>query len=244
MGGPDLVQQNREAIEQAKHGIIDFIIQNGGQVLLDVIGYTDAKKCFGEGDVAACLWTVVNVGSLLVLIAKLPAVSSAIAKIVAGLTKFLESSAAGRRILDLGRTIMAEARVACVPGRSSAPQAQAPSADGSQAVVQNTAACPRFTVDSNGEIIDILTPAGKIELPKNLDGGTATEVGEKIWAHGPKLAAELIGKRSPEELRRIASKRDAERLQDFYSWVEKNMPRNPTAPSRVKLCQEIIDAWS
>ncbi|CAM4157795.1 ALF repeat-containing protein [Kibdelosporangium persicum] len=96
---PEAIAEYRKAVDDAKKGIIDYIIENGGQVLLDVIGYTDAKKCFGEGDVAACLWTVVNVGSLLLLVAKLPAVSSAIAKLVGGLTKFLEASSAGRKVL-------------------------------------------------------------------------------------------------------------------------------------------------
>ncbi|SDY28376.1 intein C-terminal splicing region/intein N-terminal splicing region [Amycolatopsis xylanica] len=100
MGGQAALDEYRQAVADAKKGIIDWLIENGGQVLLDVIGVTDAKKCFGEGDVAACLWTVVNVGSLLVLVAKLPAVSAAIGKVAAGLVKFLEASAAGRKVLE------------------------------------------------------------------------------------------------------------------------------------------------
>ncbi|WP_370945090.1 polymorphic toxin-type HINT domain-containing protein [Amycolatopsis sp. cg5] len=113
-GGEELVNEYKAAQEQAKKGIIDFILQQGGEVLLDLIGYTDAKKCFGEGDVAACLWTVVNVGSLLAMVAKLPAVSSAIAKIVGGLTRFLEGTQAGKRFLEAMRGMMGAAKTRCV----------------------------------------------------------------------------------------------------------------------------------
>jgi hypothetical protein len=112
-GGEELVNEYRAAQDQAKNGLINFIIENGGQILLDEIGYTDAKKCFGEGDVAACLWTVVNVGSLLLLIAKLPQVASAISKIVKGLSQFLEKSAAGRRLLDTMADLMAASKARC-----------------------------------------------------------------------------------------------------------------------------------
>ncbi|MFD2465725.1 polymorphic toxin-type HINT domain-containing protein, partial [Amycolatopsis samaneae] len=130
-GGPDAVKQYEDALNQAKHGIIDYILENGGQVLLDAIGVTDAKKCFGEGDVAACLWTVINVGSLLVLVAKLPAVGSAIAKIASGLTKFLEGSKAGRKILELAKKTIGDAKRVCVPKNSFTPDTPVLMADGS-----------------------------------------------------------------------------------------------------------------
>ncbi|MBB2934390.1 hypothetical protein FHX82_001410 [Amycolatopsis bartoniae] len=117
------------AYDSAKQSVIDWIIENGGQVLLDVIGYTDAKKCFGEGDVAACLWTVVNVGSLLALVAKLPAVSGAIAKIAGGLTKFLEGSAAGRKLLDGAAELVQKLKNAC-GGNSFTPDTPVLMADG------------------------------------------------------------------------------------------------------------------
>ncbi|MFE3777059.1 hypothetical protein ACFXPA_02810 [Amycolatopsis sp. NPDC059090] len=102
---PEGQEEYRKAADAAKKGVIEYILENGGQVLLDVIGYTDAKKCFAEADVSSCLWTVVNVGSLLVLVAKIPEVGSAIVKIAAGLTKFLEGSEAGKRALALIRNI-------------------------------------------------------------------------------------------------------------------------------------------
>ncbi|SMD23507.1 hypothetical protein [Kibdelosporangium aridum] len=117
----EAIDEYRQAADMAKKGLIGFIIENGGQILLDEIGYTDAKKCFGEGDVAACLWTVINVGSLLTLIAKLPAVSKAIARIAAGLVRFLEGSAAGTKLLNTIRSIADKYRKLppCVGGKAS-----------------------------------------------------------------------------------------------------------------------------
>jgi hypothetical protein len=54
----------------------------------------------------------------------------------------------------------------------------------------------------------------------------------------------MIGTRTPEELRGIASLSDAQKLQDFYysAWLAGR--GGTTAPARVILTQEIIDAWT
>ncbi|MCP2260119.1 hypothetical protein LX15_003830 [Streptoalloteichus tenebrarius] len=238
MGGPDLVQEYREGLAGANKSILQFLKEVGAEVLLEVTGINDLKKCFGEGNIASCVWTVVNAASLVLIIAKLPSVAAAIGRVIGGVAKFLEGTSWGRRILENGRRVIGEARVACSLTMGTAGNSHL------FATASANPTCPRFSVDSNGEIVDLVTPKGRIELPKNLDGGTAQEVGNRIWGgHGPKIPRELIGKRGPEELRRAATKQDAQRLQDFYRWVEINMPNNPTAPSRVKLCQEVIDAW-
>jgi Pretoxin HINT domain len=99
-GGQDLLNQYRDGLAAANKGILDFIKENGADVLLELIGVEDARRCFGEGDIISCLWTVVNVGSLLVAIGKIPAVSKAIGRVAEGLSKFLEGTGAGRALLD------------------------------------------------------------------------------------------------------------------------------------------------
>jgi hypothetical protein len=99
-GGPDLLQQYKDGLAAANKGILDFIKENGADVLLELIGVKDAERCFGEGDIVSCLWTVVNVGSLLVAIGKIPAVTKAIGRVSEGLSKFLEASGAGRTLLE------------------------------------------------------------------------------------------------------------------------------------------------
>jgi hypothetical protein len=54
----------------------------------------------------------------------------------------------------------------------------------------------------------------------------------------------LIGTRTPEELRSLSSQGDAEKLQDFYRSAEQAGKGGKTAPARVQLTQEIINAWS
>ncbi|MGW6744437.1 hypothetical protein ACWGDX_27540 [Streptomyces sp. NPDC055025] len=79
-------------------------------------------------------------------------------------------------------------------------------------------------------------------------------VGNKIWGNSD--PEELIGTRTPEVLRGLAGRSDAEKLQDFYQGavnagkggaagrgvLNSGSPVN-TARNRVQLLQEIIDAW-
>ncbi|WP_156757448.1 coiled-coil domain-containing protein [Actinokineospora pegani] len=108
--GDDDVDGYHAAVADANKTVPQFLAEAGAGVLLEVIGVNDAIRCFGEGNVEACLWTLVNVASFVVIIAKLPAVASAIGKVVAGLTKFLEASAAGRRLLEGFHAVVARAK--------------------------------------------------------------------------------------------------------------------------------------
>jgi hypothetical protein len=112
-GGADKVRQAEDALAAANKSVLDFLKENGAEVLLEVLGINDAKRCFGEGNVESCLWTVINVASIVVIIAKLPAVTAAIGKVIGGLAKFLETSAAGRKTLDLTRDALDKLRIIC-----------------------------------------------------------------------------------------------------------------------------------
>ncbi|MFF0148780.1 polymorphic toxin-type HINT domain-containing protein [Amycolatopsis sulphurea] len=140
-GGEELVNRYLAAREQTKKGIIDYLVQNGGQTLLDLIGYTDAKRCFGEGDVAACLWTVLNVGTLISMAGKVPEVVAAIAKVGGGLTKFLDEAKTGQKFLEQMRGVVtaAEARCPSVPN-SFSPATPVLLADGSHRPIKDVKA--------------------------------------------------------------------------------------------------------
>jgi hypothetical protein len=62
-----------------------------------------------------------------------------------------------------------------------------------------------------------------------------------FWGNGN--PTKLIGTRGATELRGLSSKADAEKLQDFYRSAEIAGRGGTTAPARVKLTREIIDAW-
>ncbi|MEU6233589.1 RHS repeat-associated core domain-containing protein [Kitasatospora sp. NPDC047058] len=107
-------------------------------------------------------------------------------------------------------------------------------------LVHNSGCGPRFEVDSKGNATDLTNPGGRVGVP-SLDGGTLQEVGGRIWGSGD--PSHLIGTRSPTKLRGLASRGDAEKLQDFYRSAELAGKGGKTAPARVTLTQEIIDAW-
>lgn len=107
-------------------------------------------------------------------------------------------------------------------------------------LVHNSNCDPRFSVDSKGNATDLTNPGGRVGVPK-LEGGTLQEVGGRVWGSGD--PSHLIGTRSPAELRGLASRGDAEKLQDFYQSAALAGKGGKTAPARVVLTQEIIDAW-
>ncbi|MGQ4718791.1 polymorphic toxin-type HINT domain-containing protein [Streptomyces anulatus] len=108
-------------------------------------------------------------------------------------------------------------------------------------LVHNSKCDPRFDVDSKGTVTDRTNPGGRVNTPE-LDGGTLQQVGGRVWGRGD--PTHLIGTRSPAELRGLASRSDAEKLQDFYQSAALAGKGGKTAPARVTLTQEIIDAWS
>ncbi|MFI1675672.1 polymorphic toxin-type HINT domain-containing protein [Streptomyces sp. NPDC020607] len=107
-------------------------------------------------------------------------------------------------------------------------------------LVHNSNCDPRFSVDSKGNTTDLANPGGRVGVPK-LEGGTLQEVGGRVWGSGD--PSHLVGTRSPGDLRGLASRADAEKLQDFYQSAALAGKGGKTAPARVVLTQEIIDAW-
>lgn len=85
--------------------MIDWVIENGGKILLDVLGVTDARKCFSTLDVESCLWTALNVVLIGAAVLKIPQVAVAVTKIAMGLGKFFSASAAAAQTLARLRPI-------------------------------------------------------------------------------------------------------------------------------------------
>lgn len=103
-----------------------------------------------------------------------------------------------------------------------------------------------FTVDGdhNYYVTDAQLLVHNCRVPNrlpDLDGGSLQDVGGPIWRHGDPSA--LLGTRSPSELRALASQSDAVKLRDFYQAAADAGRGGTTAPIRVQLAQEIIDAW-
>ncbi|GAA2132376.1 hypothetical protein GCM10009760_07350 [Kitasatospora kazusensis] len=145
--GQTCVDQFNQAKSDAGRDVLQWVQANGGQILLDVLGVTDAKKCFADADIEGCLWTALNVASLVAVVGKAPAVAKAVVRISEGLAKFFEECELAKRTLDRLRKLIEDARK--VPScplaaglalsartASAAPlrSAQAPAGIGSRAV--------------------------------------------------------------------------------------------------------------
>lgn len=89
---------------------------------------------------------------------------------------------------------------------------------------------------------DVVVPKAwnaSTELPS---GGTVRGVGNRIWGRGTPDPDRLAGM-TDEQLRGLASLNDAKTLNAMYRAAGPSVPNNATAPLRVKLSQQVIDAW-
>ncbi|GAA2619843.1 polymorphic toxin-type HINT domain-containing protein [Actinomadura fulvescens] len=89
----------RQAYADAGKSVLSFVIDIGGQLVLDVIGYNDAKACFTRGDIVGCLFTALNALGPLKLIAftgKLSRIGRLIWRIATGIPSFRRTVAAAQ----------------------------------------------------------------------------------------------------------------------------------------------------
>ncbi|MFB6552164.1 hypothetical protein [Streptomyces sp. NPDC056405] len=104
--GQACVDDFRAAFAAVSLTIVDWVRQNGADVLLELVGVNDLKRCFGEGDVEGCLWTLVNLASIVVIVGKLPAVTKAVATVAAKAAQFFERAEWGKRTLERLRKVI------------------------------------------------------------------------------------------------------------------------------------------
>uniref|UniRef100_UPI0031DFCE32 hypothetical protein n=1 Tax=Streptomyces hawaiiensis TaxID=67305 RepID=UPI0031DFCE32 len=110
MCGQECVDQYRAARALAGQSLLDWVKANGGQILLDHIGWTDVKNCLTKGDVESCLWTLVTAVGVAIPVTKIPALGKAIIKIATGVVGFFEKSAQAKRTLDKLRKLAEKAK--------------------------------------------------------------------------------------------------------------------------------------
>ncbi|WP_103343856.1 hypothetical protein [Amycolatopsis sp. CA-126428] len=97
--------------------VVSFLTEIGAQVLLELLGVNDVIRCFGDGDVASCLWSVVNVLSFATLVAKAGPIGKAIVAIVANFGKYLAKSERLVLLLQKISAVLAKLHRACRGGR-------------------------------------------------------------------------------------------------------------------------------
>ncbi|MFD8572704.1 hypothetical protein [Streptomyces sp. NPDC059639] len=108
--GQSCVDDYRAAFSAVSMTVVEWLKANGADILLELIGVNDLKRCFGQGDVESCLWTLVNVASLVAVVGKFPAVSKAIARVTSGIAKFFEKAEQGKKTLDRLRKLIEQVR--------------------------------------------------------------------------------------------------------------------------------------
>ncbi|MEU9185855.1 Imm52 family immunity protein [Streptomyces sp. NPDC048484] len=108
--GQSCVDDWDEATAAATASVIDWVRANGAEVLLEVIGVNDLKRCLGQGDVESCLLTAVNVAALVVVVGKFPVVSKAITTVATKIGQFFDRAEWGKRTLDHLRKVIEAAK--------------------------------------------------------------------------------------------------------------------------------------
>lgn len=133
--GQECVDEYRQALANSNADVVDWLADNGLDILLEVIGVNDVRRCFGDGDVESCLWTLVDVGSLVVAVGKLPAVSRAIARVSSEIPAFFRLVDVGKDTVERLRRVIDAARLA--PCNSFLPGTGVVMADGTIRAIED-----------------------------------------------------------------------------------------------------------
>ncbi|MFE9635330.1 hypothetical protein [Streptomyces sp. NPDC006463] len=212
--GQSCVDEFREAKKLAGQDVLDWVIENGGQILLDELGYTDAKKCFGQRDVESCLWTLVNVVMVGVAVSKIPAVAKVIYRVGKGVNAFLDGMDRARFTLERLRKLLDTLKkgqpvVECLIDAASGSAAQ--SAPAKHSFLSAAAApsagptlpkklCPTKSFKEHSGLLDIMRDSAKnqdvardfnsleAKLRENPPSGPVTEIPQGLGTRNLKGA--------------------------------------------------------
>jgi hypothetical protein len=207
--GDEEVANLRNAQSDSRKDILDFVIEQGGQVFLDLVGWNDAKKCFTEGDIGACVWTLVNaLGPLKLLKAalKLPEIGSAIYKIIRGIGPFRRLVSGARTTVNRLRGVIEDVfqriKFPCAPNSFTA-ETPVLLGDGSRKPIREIkvgdrvlATDPHTRVTESRPVVDLITGSGLKNLVTITVAGGHVEATDEhpFWVADPgewKLAKDV-----------------------------------------------------
>jgi chemotaxis protein histidine kinase CheA len=114
-GGQAALDEYRKAQADANKTVAQWLVDNGAEILMTLLGVDDIVNCVKTGDVGSCIWALVDVGSFFVAVGKLPAISKAILKVVNGIRKFFDEASKARKVLERTAKIIEDARAAKRP---------------------------------------------------------------------------------------------------------------------------------
>jgi len=93
---PEEQQQLREAQELSAQGILDFLKDNAYDLFMDLSGLGDIKSCIMDGNIEACLWTLVG----MLPVGKIFGAMADLAKLLPKVLKFVDKINDARKRLD------------------------------------------------------------------------------------------------------------------------------------------------
>ncbi|WP_370941973.1 polymorphic toxin-type HINT domain-containing protein [Amycolatopsis sp. cg5] len=143
------IDKYNKAVADANVSLVDFLKTEGAEIILDMIGYTDAVNCFTQGDVEACLMTALNAltfGNPVGLFTKGGKLVAAIVKVAGKVGAFLRRVEQAKTEVKATREAISEAMKACklpVIGMSFAPTVQVLLADGTHKAIKDVVAGDR-----------------------------------------------------------------------------------------------------
>jgi len=99
------VEEYENNLESAAAGIVEFLQEHGADFLAEFINVDDIKACFTEGDIGACIWTLIG----LIPWAKIGSAIKALGRMIPKIGGFLDKINDARKGLD----DVAEALLSC-----------------------------------------------------------------------------------------------------------------------------------
>ncbi|WP_314244125.1 hypothetical protein [Streptomyces sp. DSM 40907] len=128
--GQTCVDEYRSAQAAVGAGIVDWLIANGADILIEMLGLDNIKACFATRDVEPCLWALFDVASSLIPVKKIGDVIQGIYKVATRVYKFFDAAEAGARSLKRLKSLIEKARKAGgrLPAFCLAPKSKSASA--------------------------------------------------------------------------------------------------------------------
>ncbi|MGW8669458.1 hypothetical protein [Streptomyces niveus] len=104
--GQQCVDDFRAMKKLAALHVIDWIKENGGDVLLEVFGIDNMVNCVSTRDIESCLWALFDLASVAIGVLKAPKVIKAIDNVAGGIDSFYESSRTAKRAVERYRELI------------------------------------------------------------------------------------------------------------------------------------------
>ncbi|MBM2614774.1 hypothetical protein JIG36_04290 [Actinoplanes sp. LDG1-06] len=200
---PEEREQYLQAKSEADKGLLDFLKENAWELFEELSGIGDIKKCVLEGNVEACLWTLVGmlpVGKILGATAKL-------AKLAPKILRFLDGLKAARK--------KAEDLISAVRHRNGCPVIPMPPPN------SFVAGTPVLLADGSRKPIEDVRVGDLVLASDPVTGQTAAKpVTETISRSGDKTLVELTVRAEGRTTRLTATDNHPFWAPNLGEWIE------------------------